>query len=131
MIRRPPRSTRTDTLFPYTTLFRSGRSPMDRPSVGLLPRWAAWSLAYPEGLAPASFRSSMSQDASNRLGAAPLQQTADVRVAVVIPAYGQPGLLPEALDAALGQRTAFAAAGILVNDGCSCENTPCDRKSAV
>src|SRR3546814_12452288 len=33
MIRRPPRSTRTDTLFPYTTLFRSwlrpcGRRPM-------------------------------------------------------------------------------------------------------
>src|SRR3546814_11313908 len=47
MIRRPPRSTRTDTLFPYTTLFRSsspfpptrrpcsvldrGRSPVQRP----------------------------------------------------------------------------------------------------
>src|SRR3546814_14449329 len=38
MIRRPPRSTRTDTLFPYTTLFRSeswsrrgrGRDPPDR-----------------------------------------------------------------------------------------------------
>src|SRR3546814_4202965 len=29
MIRRPPRSTRTDTLFPYTTLFRS-----DRPGHG-------------------------------------------------------------------------------------------------
>src|SRR3546814_20366398 len=28
MIRRPPRSTRTDTLFPYTTLFRS--EPQDR-----------------------------------------------------------------------------------------------------
>src|SRR3546814_4518142 len=30
MIRRPPRSTRTDTLFPYTTLFRSptGSSPL-------------------------------------------------------------------------------------------------------
>src|SRR3546814_18098910 len=27
MIRRPPRSTRTDTLFPYTTLFRSQRRP--------------------------------------------------------------------------------------------------------
>src|SRR3546814_2481426 len=27
MIRRPPRSTRTDTLFPYTTLFRSRRRP--------------------------------------------------------------------------------------------------------
>src|SRR3546814_6048037 len=26
MIRRPPRSTRTDTLFPYTTLFRSPNS---------------------------------------------------------------------------------------------------------
>src|SRR3546814_10018353 len=27
MIRRPPRSTRTDTLFPYTTLFRSAIAP--------------------------------------------------------------------------------------------------------
>src|SRR3546814_17684912 len=27
MTRRPPRSTRTDTLFPYTTLFRSDRCP--------------------------------------------------------------------------------------------------------
>src|SRR3546814_8114164 len=27
MIRRPPRSTRTDTRFPYTTLFRSDRNP--------------------------------------------------------------------------------------------------------
>src|SRR3546814_15124459 len=30
MIRRPPRSTRTDTLFPYTTLFRSC-APATRP----------------------------------------------------------------------------------------------------
>src|SRR3546814_5327464 len=29
MIRRPPRSTRTDTLFPYTTLFRSNRAAFD------------------------------------------------------------------------------------------------------
>src|SRR3546814_2455038 len=29
MIRRPPRSTRTDTLFPYTTLFRSARGKID------------------------------------------------------------------------------------------------------
>src|SRR3546814_10184345 len=28
MIRRPPRSTRTDTLFPYTTLFRSPTPPV-------------------------------------------------------------------------------------------------------
>src|SRR3546814_19329854 len=30
MIRRPPRSTRTDTLFPYTTLFRSIQTDMRR-----------------------------------------------------------------------------------------------------
>src|SRR3546814_10112713 len=29
MIRRPPRSTRTDTLFPYTTLFRSGSTSVE------------------------------------------------------------------------------------------------------
>src|SRR3546814_12114001 len=34
MIRRPPRSTRTDTLFPYTTLFRSSILP--RVSTNLL-----------------------------------------------------------------------------------------------
>src|SRR3546814_15908641 len=31
MIQRPPRSTRTDTLFPYTTLFRSHRHPCRPP----------------------------------------------------------------------------------------------------
>src|SRR3546814_2853219 len=35
MIRRPPRSTRTDTLFPYTTLFRSRRG---RPLPAARPR---------------------------------------------------------------------------------------------
>src|SRR3546814_6666732 len=33
MIRRPPRSTRTDTLFPYTTLFRSGAAAAQMDSV--------------------------------------------------------------------------------------------------
>src|SRR3546814_10543394 len=32
MIRRPPRSTRTDTLFPYTTLFRSSMNAQGSPS---------------------------------------------------------------------------------------------------
>src|SRR3546814_20520953 len=40
MIRRPPRSTRTDTLFPYTTLFRSQhgilRHDADHPAQGKL-----------------------------------------------------------------------------------------------
>src|SRR3546814_5899407 len=35
MIRRPPRSTRTDTLFPYTTLFRSMRFAADAILVGI------------------------------------------------------------------------------------------------
>src|SRR3546814_8212847 len=45
MIRRPPRSTRTDTLFPYTTLFRSStrRLPGRR---GLLPPSRAVSLGW-------------------------------------------------------------------------------------
>src|SRR3546814_19941009 len=34
MIRRPPRSTRTDTLFPYTTLFRSGWPDIVQPANG-------------------------------------------------------------------------------------------------
>src|SRR3546814_5969691 len=37
MIRRPPRSTRTDTLFPYTTLFRSenGNKEFDKDFLGI------------------------------------------------------------------------------------------------
>src|SRR3546814_4404566 len=37
MIRRPPRSTRTDTLFPYTTLFRSGRTRQSQGTGGPAP----------------------------------------------------------------------------------------------
>src|SRR3546814_12325788 len=44
MIRQPPRSTRTDTLFPYTTLFRSdqdalGRRGLHLPQPARLRRW--------------------------------------------------------------------------------------------
>src|SRR3546814_1923218 len=35
MIRRPPRSTRTDTLFPYTTLFRSVVNPAPVAMLGV------------------------------------------------------------------------------------------------
>src|SRR3546814_17096244 len=35
MIRRPPRSTRTDTLFPYTTLFRSATPRRDPGAAGI------------------------------------------------------------------------------------------------
>src|SRR3546814_10455233 len=36
MIRRPPRSTRTDTLFPYTTLFRSAAEGLGAQTLGLV-----------------------------------------------------------------------------------------------
>src|SRR3546814_4464073 len=44
MIRRPPRSTRTDTLFPYTTLFRS-----ESGSVGPGTGWQAAPLLVEDG----------------------------------------------------------------------------------
>src|SRR3546814_1384787 len=55
MIRRPPRSTRTDTLFPYTTLFRSDRLFGDDWQLALVTGWSMggmqtlfWAMAYPE-----------------------------------------------------------------------------------
>src|SRR3546814_14917185 len=66
MIRRPPRSTRTDTLFPYTTLFRSKRKraekairvalefqqergvPLDRPAFERMERAAARMIRMPD-----------------------------------------------------------------------------------
>src|SRR3546814_8658358 len=41
MIRRPPRSTRTDTLFPYTTLFRSTQRVLGQPQLSQLRRLCA------------------------------------------------------------------------------------------
>src|SRR3546814_3240235 len=39
MIRRPPRSTRTDTLFPYTTLFRSFDRNQQQETHNDMPGW--------------------------------------------------------------------------------------------
>src|SRR3546814_7327535 len=65
MIRRPPRSTRTDTLFPYTTLFRSLRS---NPAASSLPA-ICWEVI-----------SAMA--ASLRLGSCLALGTADLRTGV-------------------------------------------------
>src|SRR3546814_8313064 len=62
MIRRPPRSTRTDTLFPYTTLFRSA---------GAAVLAAAWS-EIPAALAPGPFAAHMIRHMSVVAVAAPL-----------------------------------------------------------
>src|SRR3546814_11040357 len=61
-IRRPPRSTRTDTLFPYTTLFRSPRPGRQGTATalmsGLLPRH----IEFVEALRSAGLPVSMSED---------------------------------------------------------------------
>src|SRR3546814_3022013 len=54
MIRRPPRSTRTDTLFPYTTLFRSVRqygfrARSDRAEVAQVGRQEIERIVHPSG----------------------------------------------------------------------------------
>src|SRR3546814_21114009 len=46
MIRRPPRSTRTDTLFPYTTLFRSIAANAKMLDVKILPYLSRLSAHY-------------------------------------------------------------------------------------
>src|SRR3546814_13879664 len=74
MLRRPPRSTRTDTLFPYTTLFRSvatasvsatavtatvgagGKDIEDRPSMQP-PSKTSGTIAIPRRIVPPPFRS--------------------------------------------------------------------------
>src|SRR3546814_6404506 len=53
MIRRPPRSTRTDTLFPYTTLFRSGYKPYQHNLKHLYSLCASF-WAFPNDIFPRS-----------------------------------------------------------------------------
>src|SRR3546814_1733993 len=60
MIRRPPRSTRTDTLFPYTTLFRSNNysileiiGMLDRKELIVNPDYQRGSGIWPDG--PSSY----------------------------------------------------------------------------
>jgi len=47
----------------------------------------------------------------------------DVRAVIVVPAYGQPWLTAEALHTAVAQRTDFAFAVVVVNDGCPSPET--------
>src|SRR3546814_3630390 len=50
MIRRPPRSTRTDTLFPYTTLFRSrGLAERSHHRSAAIGAWSEIGVEHPIG----------------------------------------------------------------------------------
>src|SRR3546814_6642038 len=50
MIRRPPRSTRTDTLFPYTTLFRSSGDNCGSPTRSIITRSRTLNACAPSAL---------------------------------------------------------------------------------
>src|SRR3546814_12575666 len=56
MILRPPRSTRTSTRFPYTTLFRSARERRNRDRLPAFPRRARTASAAAVGLAQGDLR---------------------------------------------------------------------------
>src|SRR3546814_15826442 len=63
MIRRPPRSTRTDTLFPYTTLFRSYRRQHESTASVVL-RWHA-RLRHADLSGPGSARRTVSDGSAH------------------------------------------------------------------
>src|SRR3546814_20047748 len=79
MIRRPPRSTRTDTLFPYTTLFRS--VPGARYLPGLL------SLQHAQLRGRHRYRGGLQVPAQGERGAL----AADVRLHPLAPRAGEIG----------------------------------------
>src|SRR3546814_19102966 len=58
MIRRPPRSTLTDTLFPYTTLVRSRGDPRRQFQIGKPARVGPWLHRHPSSLPPPPGRGS-------------------------------------------------------------------------
>src|SRR3546814_5060567 len=97
MIRRPPRSTRTDTLFPYTTLFRSVRA----TAQGFLTMRKPWKLVLFLVMASTAATAGATDIADN----------------VVIAVHGGAGGLPADLtpegEAAYerGQRAALEAGG--------------------
>src|SRR3546814_10154647 len=67
MIRQPPRSTRTDTLFPYTTLFRSYHQPTS--GGGYTPRLRAGQRAFlqPSGRQSAPWQCLRSEEHTSEL----------------------------------------------------------------
>src|SRR3546814_4005522 len=73
MIRLPPRSTRTDTLFPYTTLFRSDKPVESRQEQHVLPQHRRGDGAQSAGRCGLQIDGLMSQDAKVRAMAAARQ----------------------------------------------------------
>src|SRR3546814_8942563 len=80
MIRRPPRSTRTDTLFPYTTLFRSV-PPGKRRTLLIIPR-SPYASAQMRSCCPISFWGCVNQD--NEIGRAHVELQSLMRISYAV-----------------------------------------------
>src|SRR3546814_14210576 len=93
MIRRPPRSTRTDTLFPYTTLFRSAD-----PSAARRPH----RLRYPAAVAAAAATGDVVERVHHR---------------PAVHGLAAAGLRCRVLPARTGRRAAYAGGGACVEHG--------------
>src|SRR3546814_16695495 len=96
MIRRPPRSTRTDTLFPYTTLFRSRRAGI---------RWRFWQASWIfEALRP-TLAAALAHSNGTKGGRPPYDRVTMLKVLVLATqkqserrAHGVPDPRPAELD---------------------------------
>src|SRR3546814_11594585 len=79
MIRRPPRSTRTDTLVPYTTLFRSSASPMRSSSQARSATQSAPSMSRGVSVADSSARRSRIDAQREVIGARSEEHTSELQ----------------------------------------------------
>src|SRR3546814_9768271 len=106
MIRRPPRSTRTDTLFPYTTLFRSY---FDYSRARISREWLANDIAK-LGLSPAVVDKALDFGPT---GANPDLSTemTEEQIMKIVQAYVETGIDIDKLDGAVWEKVgAYAAA---------------------
>src|SRR3546814_15771344 len=121
MIRRPPRSTRTDTLFPYTTLFRSNASISFGIEEAIL-------LSPARGEGSISDRAATEQESSGRIGLHERAQAIDRR----IPLIGH----PVETDPDVGEPLRFQLPATLTAEPLGAQQTALvqygqDRRSAV
>src|SRR3546814_12601150 len=107
MIRRPPRSTRTDTLFPYTTLFRS-------PGGVETPIWSSM-----------PFFADMVMD----MGSEAAAFEAMGKIATPMRRYAKPEEIAEQIAFLLSDKAAFVTGACLVSDGGYSLSRPPDRDS--
>src|SRR3546814_20487573 len=120
MIRRPPRSTRTDTLFPYTTLFRSSTDGvaldagnLDKPTYGIA--------REPQVVLHADLGSVLhlpdgSSHHSRQTGGGHRARCADLTLAPDLSARDGRGLLVDEPDSARGERERLNTFGRSIRD---------------